>query len=294
MKISELYAWGREQLIRAGFDPLDAADDNRFLFSGIFHLDPMVPAHQRDDANPEKRAAYEAAIEQRRLRRPVAYILGEWEFMGLPFETVPGVLIPRPDTEILTEAAIGYAKLQIPSEGHYRILDLCTGSGCIAISLYRFLSYRGEAEITATDLSEDALAVARRNAALNRARIDFRKGDLWEAAEGTYDLIVSNPPYIPEEVIDTLQADVKYYEPRMALSGGRDGLMFYQRIVDEAASYLCSQGMLMLEIGEDQAEAVQELFQADSASWECNVIKDYGGRDRVITARLTDKGKSNV
>jgi release factor glutamine methyltransferase len=221
-------------------------------------------------------AAYRALIKRRLAGEPVAYLLGEQEFWGLPFYVDPAVLVPRPDTETVIEVV---RSLRTDRSAPCRILDLCTGSGAIAISLAKELP---AARIIATEISEAAVAIARRNAERNgfADRVDIRLGDLWEPVAGeVFDVIASNPPYIASTVIDTLQAEVKR-EPRLALDGGADGMAFYDRICAAARIHLEPGGALVVEHGFDQADAVHQRFSA--AGFErITLVHDLGKNPRV-------------
>lgn len=223
-----------------------------------------------------------ATLEERLRHVPVQYITGEQDFCGLTFSVRQGVLIPRPETELLAEAVFRIA------EGK-RVLDLCTGSGCIAVTVAK-LGKPGF--VAASDYSEEALAIARENALKADADVTFYCGDLFEAVEGRYDIIVSNPPYIKSEVVETLMPEVRDYEPRMALDGRADGLYFYRRICKEAKNYLMPQGRLMFEIGHDQGNEVAELLSEEGYSG-IEVRKDYAGLDRMVFAVLPDENKEN-
>ena len=224
----------------------------------------------------EELAAYRALIKRRLAGEPVAYLLGEQEFWGLPFFVDPAVLVPRPDTETVIEVV---RSLRPDRSAACRILDLCTGSGAIAISLAKELP---AARIVATEISEAAVAIARRNAERNgfAARVDIRLGDLWEPVAGErFDVIASNPPYIASSVIETLQVEVKR-EPRLALDGGADGMAFYDRICAAARIHLEPDGALVVEHGFDQADAVRERFAA--AGFErITLAHDLGKNPRV-------------
>ncbi|HAP03148.1 MAG TPA: peptide chain release factor N(5)-glutamine methyltransferase [Lachnospiraceae bacterium] len=216
-------------------------------------------------------------IAMRKKRIPLQQIIGYTEFMGLKFYVNSDVLCPRQDTEVLVEQV-----LKRITEGA-KILDLCTGSGCIAISIAKLAG----ASVTATDISEKALAVAERNARENGVCVHFYKGDLYQAlpSDEKYDIIVSNPPYIRTDVIETLETEVKDFEPRIALDGTADGLAFYRRIIAGADEYLKPGGLIFFEIGYDQGADVSVLL-AGSGFSDISVIKDYGGNDRVVTATL--------
>jgi release factor glutamine methyltransferase len=226
-------------------------------------------------AEPEL-ASYRELIRRRLGGEPVAYLVSETEFWGLPFYVDANVLVPRPDTETLIEVARG---LRPDRTTACRILDLCTGSGVIAISLAKELP---AARVIATELSEPAAALARKNAERNGVadRVDIRTGDLWEPVAGErFDLVASNPPYIATSVIDTLQAEVKR-EPRIALDGGPDGLAFYDRICAAARIHLEPGGALVVEHGFDQADAVRERFTA--AGFErITLVHDLAKNPRV-------------
>jgi release factor glutamine methyltransferase len=221
-------------------------------------------------------AAYREMIRRRLAGEPVAYLLGEQEFWGLPFYVDAHVLVPRPDTETVVEVA---RSLRSDRSAPCRVLDLCTGSGVLAVSLAKELP---AARVVATDISEAAVAIARKNAERNGfgERVDVRLGDLWEPVAGErFDLIVSNPPYIASAVIETLAAEVKR-EPRTALDGGPDGLAFYDRICAAARLHLEPGGALVVEHGFDQADAVRERFVA--AGFErVTLVHDLGKNPRV-------------
>ena len=221
-------------------------------------------------------AAYRALIKRRLAGEPVAYLMGEQEFWGLPFYVDPAVLVPRPDTETVIEVV---RSLRTDRSAACRILDLCTGSGAIAVSLAKELP---AARVIATEISDAAVAIARRNAERNGVadRVDIRQGDLWEPVAGEqFDLIASNPPYIASAVIETLQAEVKR-EPRLALDGGPDGMAFYDRICAAARIHLEPGGALVVEHGFDQADAVRERFTA--AGFErITLVHDLGKNPRV-------------
>lgn len=281
MTYSELADSAVSRLKAAGFE--EARSDVRHL---LLHVSGMTLAAllcdgAREVPKEQAQRVYEL-LEQRIQHRPVQYITGEQEFCGLKFLVRPGVLIPRPETELLTEAVIR-------SSAGKRVLDLCTGSGCIAVTVAKL----GAPEFTAaSDCSEPALRTARENAALHGVEITFFQGDLLEPVTGKYDIIVSNPPYICSGVIDGLMPEVRDFEPRPALDGGEDGLYFYRRICREAKGHLRKDGRLMFEIGYDQGRAVAELLLAEGYR-EIEVKKDYAGLDRMVFAVLPDQNKEN-
>lgn len=291
--------------------------DARLLLEHFCGIDTHRLLADPDLAVPQDAArAYLEGIRRRAAREPLAYITGSRSFMGLTFKASPAVLIPEQDTENLVEEALRYL------EDGSRILDLCTGSGCILLSLLRYSN--GCAGI-GTDISEEALDVARENARLLglEEQVRWEQGDLFEALDGKscfeplqktvqcaqgdlsgapdglacraqgdlfeafdgqrFDLIISNPPYIPTGVIGTLAPEVRCAEPRLALDGGADGLDFYRRIIREAPKYLVIGGRLLLEIGHDQAQAVRSLLE-EHGYYGVEILKDYGGNDRVATA----------
>ena len=216
-------------------------------------------------------------LEKRSAHIPLQQIIGRQSFMGLDFYVDENVLIPRQDTELLVEEAL--------KELHdgMRILDMCTGSGCILLSL---LKYSNDCEGIGADISEEALKVVERNRVqLGLENAAFIRSDLFEAVEGKFDLLVSNPPYICSDVIDTLMPEVREHEPRQALDGSADGLHFYRRILAECRAYLKPGGMLLFEIGYDQGEAVKRLME-ENGFLEVEVKKDYGGLDRVVLGTL--------
>jgi release factor glutamine methyltransferase len=214
---------------------------------------------------------------------PIQYILGFCEFMSLGFKVNPGVLIPRQDTEILVESVIDFCK---ECSGHLKILDLCTGSGCIAVSLAHYVK---DCAITATDISETAIRTAYENALKNGVadKIEFIRGSLFEVLNyRKFDIIVSNPPYIRRTDIAGLQREVRDFEPWEALDGGQDGLSFYRDIVGKAREYLEPLGFLALEVGIGQAQVVKELMERDFS--DITKVKDLSGIDRVMIGKLKD------
>lgn len=231
---------------------------------------------------------FEVMVQRRLAREPVAYITASQEFWSLNFTVTPAVLIPRPDTERLVEVALLQTG-KFPAATPLRILDLCTGSGAVAVSLARELP---SAQICATDISLAALAIARSNAAAHQtaARVQFFAGDLFDALsrrpEAGFELIVSNPPYVRRAEIVSLAPEVNRWEPRAALDGGVDGLDFYRRIAVAAADYLAPQGALALEIGADRASEVSAICADTGRYRDLEVFQDYAGRDRVLLAQL--------
>lgn len=275
-RISDLIAWTTDYFKRRGIETarLDAelllarALECSRLDLYLNYFEPVAPFHLR---------IYRELVRRRARREPVAYIIGEKEFMGLKFKVDRRVMIPRPETEILVEAALK----RVGPEG--RALDLGTGSGAIAVALAKRLPGW---DIWATDISREAVEVARLNAEAHGVDVKFAVGDLFGPIDGLkFDLIVSNPPYIPSSEIPSLQPELSY-EPRIALDGGEDGLEVLRRIVSEAWGHLSPGGLLCLEVGFDQARKVVELLEREGMYEGPEVIKDYSRIDRVVVARV--------
>lgn len=283
MQYAKLYQIGKEQLQKAGIT--DAELDARLLLEFICHTDRnALYAHGDQEIEDEKMHDFLQLIEKRAVHIPLQHLTGEQNFMGLDFLVNEHVLIPRQDTEILVE--------EIMRDLHdgIRILDMCTGSGCILLSL---LHYSNECSGVGVDVSEDALAVARQNAdRLAEKQAVFIQSDLFEKVEGSFDLVVSNPPYIRSQEIAGLMPEVREHEPHLALDGKDDGLHFYREIIKEAMLHLKRGGQLFFEIGYDQGEAVQALLAANGYT-EIAVVKDYAGLDRVVYGTFLG-GSSNV
>lgn len=281
----ELYEEGRRILEQAGLP--DAALDARFLLEEVCgtNLQTLLVFPEKK-VTEEEVNQYRAFIQRRKDREPTAMILGEWDFMGLTFRLNKSTLIPEQDTEVLVETALEELKRRGLGEAPLRILDLCTGSGCILLSLLHELR---NADGLGTDLSEEALEAARENAVRLglQERAAFRQGDLWEpVGDERFDLIVSNPPYVPTEVIPTLEPEVRCGEPYAALDGGEDGLVFYRRIMREAAGHLKPSGIIIVESGFDEAPQIAALMQ-DQKLRGIRTVKDYGGLDRVVLGALS-------
>ena len=232
--------------------------------------------------NEEEEKLFNKFINERLNNRPIAYIVGNREFMGLDFYVQEGVLIPRPDTEVLVEEVIEIAK----DKGKIKILDIGTGSGAITVSLAKYLE---NAEVTSVDISEIALEIGKKNAVDNNVenRINFIKSDLFSSLDENikFDIIVSNPPYIKREVIDTLDKQVKDYEPYNALEGGVDGLDFYRAITTQGKKFLKEGGVLAYEVGHDQSEDVSKLMEIDGYT-NIYTKKDLQQIDRVVIGTL--------
>lgn len=231
--------------------------------------------HREETMLPAAYARYQWLLTERGKHIPLQHLTGEQEFMGITFQVNDQVLIPRQDTEILVEEAMKYLRSGM------KVLDMCTGSGCIMISLMKYVP--GILGV-ASDVSEKALQVAKSNAVRQEACIDFRHGDLFESVDGSFDMIVSNPPYIPTHEIDRLMAEVRLYDPFGALDGREDGLYFYRKLTELSPSYLKPGGWLMMEIGSGQGAAVTELLER-AAYEDIYIVKDLAGHDRVAAGR---------
>ena len=232
--------------------------------------------HEEDELTAEQQSEYESTVHKRAEHVPLQYIIGEQEFMGLKFKVNSNVLIPRQDTETLVEEALRVAKPGM------RVLDLCTGSGCIIISLAKNVA---DISCTGSDISKQALLVAKENAKANEVEVEWERSDLFENISGTFDLIVSNPPYIPTGEIPGLMPEVRDFEPVDALDGKEDGLYFYRIITEKSPEYLTSDGYLYFEIGYDQGEAVSAMMRQCGYT-QVEVIKDLAGNDRVVMGNL--------
>lgn len=276
MTYRQLYEYGVEKLVEAGID--EAKLDARLLLEYICHTDRnTLLVHGDIERNEMEEQFYRMCIEKRATRIPLQHITGEQEFMGLTFRVNRHTLIPRQDTETLVEEGMRHMY-----DG-MRILDMCTGSGCILLSL---LKYSNECEGMGVDISEEALKVARENAQRLGLKAEFVQGDLFEPVpEKKFDMIVSNPPYIETAVIETLMPEVRDHEPMQALDGMEDGLFFYRKIVEKAPGFLTKGGWLLFEIGHNQGEAVSKLMTVQGFK-EVEVVKDYTGLDRVVLGQM--------
>ena len=287
MTYKEIYQKGCSVLGAAGVP--EAELDARILLEYICHTNRNdLLVHGDREVSPEQEEAYLESIAKRSERIPLQHITGEQCFCGLDFKVNEHVLIPRQDTEVLVERVLKDLKPGM------RILDMCTGSGCILISLLSLSKGCGgqnaDGSVSCSgvgvDISKDALEVAGENAKrlLGENKSQFIESDLFARVDGTYDIIVSNPPYIPSDVIGTLMPEVKNHEPIQALDGTKNGLYFYQQIIEKSPAYLKAGGRLYFEIGHDQARAVSTLMTAAGFE-EIEVIKDYAGLDRVVCGR---------
>jgi len=263
--------------------------EKEILLSSIFNCSRSALYSQEWSLNAAQAKKLSEAIFLRSQGMPLQYILGEVEFFGLVFQVDSRVLIPRPETEILVEMVLKSAA------GQMKILDIGTGSGCIAVSLAKFLP---EAQIDALDVSFEALNLAKENALINSAdkNINFLQSDLFSVFKKNnvnnrlrnYDIIISNPPYVRSGDINGLQKELAY-EPRMALDGGADGLDFYRRVIAEAGNFLNKEGLLFLEIGFSQGEDIEKIVFAGNDFAVDEIIKDYSGIERVMIMRKHGK-----
>ncbi|HCH97995.1 MAG TPA: peptide chain release factor N(5)-glutamine methyltransferase [Lachnospiraceae bacterium] len=275
MNYTEAFLMGMQKLKEAEIG--EAQLDARLLLEEVCGTDHnTLLCHGDREVSEAEEEQYRKALEQRAVHVPLQHLLGYQDFMGLRFQVNEYVLIPRQDTEILVEEAMRYL------HDGMRILDLCTGSGCILLSL---LHYSNDCEGTGVDISKEALQVAALNAELLGIKADFLKSDLYEKVTGKFDLLVSNPPYIERKVIPTLMEEVREYDPYIALDGGEDGLDFYRRIIGGAQDYLKRGGQILMEIGSGQAQAVSELLR-EAGFKEIDVCRDFAGLDRVVSGRL--------
>lgn len=278
--VRNLLTWTAKHFAAKGIE--SAATDARLLLAHVFGCRPIeVLARYDDEPTDGERKRFRELIQRRVEGCPVAYLVGSKDFYLLSFDVTPAVLIPRPDTETLVQAAIEFLK----GKPNPAVLDLGTGSGCVAVSVAHGVK---AARVTAVDVSPDAAEVAQKNAARHKLadRVAVLVGDLFAPlpADATFDLIVSNPPYIPRSEIDTLDRGVKEYEPRLALDGGPDGLAFYRRIAAEAGRRLNPGGAVMVEVGWTQEPAVRGIFAEASGLAVGESLQDMGKRWRVVRA----------
>ena len=278
MKYKDLYTQGMEKLSSENI--ADAKIDARLLLEYVCKTDRnalfLKPDMEVTDQEVQK---YLELIAKRMKHIPLQHLTGEQDFMGLTFTVNEHVLIPRQDTECLVEIVLKHL------HDGMRILDMCTGSGCILISL---LHYSNDCQGVGVDLSKEALEIATHNAKVlgsngiaDKMDATFIQSDLFEKVRGKFDIIVSNPPYIKTEVINTLMPEVKDYEPMMALDGTKDGLYFYRNIILDAKKHLNRGGQLFFEIGYDQGREVSELMR-EAGYADVEVAKDLAGLDRVV------------
>lgn len=275
MTYRETMKRGEKLLSMAGID--DSKTDAWLLLERICRIDRgFYYMHMEDDLPEEQLSEYEITLRKRAEHIPLQYITGETEFMGLKFKVNSSVLIPRQDTETLVEEA-----LKIVQPG-MKVLDLCTGSGCVIVSI---LHNAGGVEGYAVDISKQALIVAKENAKQNDVTVNFERSDLFDNVTGKFDVIVSNPPYIPTAEITKLMPEVRDFEPTEALDGKEDGLYFYRRMLEECGDYLNPGGKILFEIGCDQGDAVSGLLR-NAGFHDVGIVKDLARHDRVVTGTL--------
>ena len=280
MKLKRLEAikYYEERFKEIGLDENEAAAETKHALSSIIGCD--ISDLYIDGAHPVTDTQQYRMNELLKIRatgKPLAYILGERWFMGLRFTVTPDVLIPRQETELLAETAI-----QLLRFGDFAtVLDLCTGSGCVAVSISKY----SRARVSAADISSAALEVAKQNAKDLGAKVTFVESDLFNDVTGTYDIITANPPYVSEDVYKGLMREVRDFEPKMALLAKDRGLAFYRRIAKDAPKYLNKRGMLLLEIGEEQGSDVRAILMEEGFS-NVDIRKDYSGHARLATAVL--------
>ncbi len=284
MTFFELWKWGEKRLADSGIREADL--DAKYLLLEAFEMDLahfLLREQEQVPSTDGRTREYSDAVVARASRVPLQYLTGKQDFMGLTFHVDERVLIPRQDTETLAELV-----LRENPEKNIRLLDLCTGSGCLAVSLAVLGGYE---EVDAGDISPDALEVAEENGRRLGGNVHFVESDLFSALDPgkAYDVIVSNPPYIPTEVIEGLEPEVRDYEPRMALDGSGDGLAFYRRLAAESPSHLKPGGRLYLEIGWDQGESVEALLRENGFE-DIEVVRDDAGNCRVVRGKRPGAG----
>ena len=276
MTYREAVEFGTKCLTDAGVP--DAALDAWYLLQMVCRIErSYYYVHGEEDITQDAQKEYEIAVQKRAEHIPLQYIVGEQEFMGLRFKVNSNVLIPRQDTETLVEQVLKIVKPGM------KVLDLCTGSGCVLISV---LKNAPELTGMGSDISKTALLVAKENAKLHEVDAEWVRSDLFDNIAETFDVIMANPPYIPTGEILSLMPEVRDFEPENALDGGADGLDFYRKIAGQVKDYLNPGGYVYMEIGYDQGEAVSELMR-NAGFTEVEVIKDLARNDRVV------KGKGN-
>lgn len=275
MTLREAYEYGQEKLKNAGIE--DAVLDAWYLLEFVTGISrAMYFVRMNEEMSVEQEMGYKVCTDTRAKHIPLQHITGVQEFMGFEFHVNEHVLVPRQDTEVLVESVLDVLQPKM------EVLDMCTGSGCIIISLDKLAK---RIKGTGVDISEDALIIANKNNSDLGANVAFLHSDLFENVEGTFDVIVSNPPYIRTAVIEELKEEVKFHDPYLALDGKEDGLYFYRRIVEESPKYLKQHGKLYFEIGHDQGQEVKELME-NAGFMEVTVKKDLAGLDRVVYGML--------
>lgn len=267
----DLLEYASKELKLANIEEASIEARNILLYAFDINLLDLSLDKNKSISKFDKISTFLALLEERKSGKPFQYIINKQNFCGLDFYVDENVLIPRFDTEVLVEKVLKDNK-----DTSLSILDLCTGSGAIAISLKSLGKYK---LVKALDISDKALQIAAKNAKLNGVELEFIKSDMLSEVDEKFDIIVSNPPYIPSGDIDNLSKEVKEYEPRLALDGKEDGLFFYRIIAKEAKKYLKEDGKIYLEIGYNQAEDIRDLFKEYQS---IEVYKDLAGKDRVV------------
>lgn len=268
MKAEEVKIFGKRYLKGNNIDEREA----RLLLAFVLQIS-LADLFKINEITEEQFKLYKETLEKRVSGIPFSYITGEKEFMKLMFKVNENVLIPRPETELLVEEALKY--------NVKNVLDMCTGSGCIAVSV---AFYNKKANVTAVDISQDALKIAQENATKNGVNVKFVCSDLFTNITEKYDIIISNPPYIETKTIDNLDLEVRK-EPHIALDGGIDGLYFYRNICENAHKYLNENGVLMFEIGYNQGTTVSEILKNNFYK-NIRIVKDLSGNDRICIGNI--------
>ena len=282
MKIKEVIEEGKNVLSKNNIE--DNVIVTRELLAFVLGVEKQyLVIHLADELNAEDYIKFKENINKLNNGKPLQYITNNQEFMGLNFFVNENVLIPQPDTEIIVEETLKKCKELLLKNGKIKILDLCTGSGAIAVSLSIFLG--DEAEVFASDISTKALEVAKYNNGKNNTNVRFIESNLFKnIQEQKFNIIVSNPPYIRSDVINKLSKQVQN-EPHLALDGGEDGLKFYKKIIEQSCNYI-ENGYLILEIGYDQKEDVENLLKENKNYSEIKTIQDLSGNDRCVIAKV--------
>lgn len=276
MTYREIMQSTARRLQEAGIEEYNS--DTRILMTEVTGQNMASVLYHADDELDEEILKKLTECTDRRCRRePLQYILGNQEFMGLKFLCNSSCLIPRPDTEMLVETVIkAMSEMKVSAGG--KVLDMCTGSGCVGISLAAFVK---GIDLTLSDISEEALEVTRKNLELNSVDARVVKSDIFSSIEGVYDVITANPPYIKTSMIQTLMPEVAVFEPKLALDGGEDGVVLYRRILKQAPEHLRKDGLLAFEIGDEEGEIISSLMK-EAGFYDVTVLKDYCGFNRVV------------
>lgn len=276
MTLRQTVEYGTKVLKEALID--NPSIDAWYLLEYVMHIDKVYYLlNMEEELDHNKQEEYQLLLTKRSQHYPLQYITGVQEFMGFEFFVNESVLIPRQDTETLVEEIINSTK------GIHSILDMCTGSGCIAISLDLLLKPE---LVVGVDISGDALHTAAHNVEHLSSKVNLIQSDLFANVEGHFDLIVSNPPYISTQVCKTLMPEVRDFEPMIALDGEEDGLVFYRKIADEARQFLNDNGYLFFEIGYDQGQSLIDILGQYKEYSQITVTKDLSGMDRIVSARF--------